>query len=248
MAPANFFEAMKSAAGTSLFVPPCAPPTKSTKKRKDVDPEEDRLTAAKKKPKGGPAPDADFIPAKKFTGAKPGMYFTKGKQGLGYYVDKNAPRSSSSKAGGAQGGTKSDVPAADFIASKKFAGAKPGYYFRKDKQGVGYYLDKKAPKGGNKQQQKAAEPAKKSSVFSIPRELADFQAANKFQGAKKGYAFKKGPKGLGYYIDRPPTPTFKPPAKSFGGGGGQRGGWANKGGGGGGGGRGKGRGKGRGRW
>ena len=170
---------------------PAPPPTKSAKKRKDVDPEEDRPPAAKK-PKDGP--DADFIPA------------------------------------------------------KKFAGAKPGYYFRKDKQGVGYYLDKKAPKGGNKQQQKAAEPAKKSSVFSIPRELADFQAANKFQGAKKGYAFKKGPKGLGYYIDRPPTPTFKPPAKSFGGGGGQRGGWANKGGGGGGGGRGKGRGKGRGRW
>ncbi len=102
---------------------PAPPPTKSAKKRKDVDPEEDRPPAAKK-PKDGP--DADFIPA------------------------------------------------------KKFAGAKPGYYFRKDKQGVGYYLDKKAPKGGNKQQQKAAEPAKKSSVFSIPRELADFQAANKF--------------------------------------------------------------------
>ena len=225
---------------------PAPPPIKSAKKRKDVDPEEDRPPAAKK-PKDGPAPDADFIPAKKFTGAKPGMYFTKGKQGLGYYVDKNAPLSSSSKAGGAQGGTKSD-PAANFIAAKKFAGAKPGYYFRKDKQGVGYYLDKKAPKDGNKQQQKAAEPAKKSSVFSIPRELADFQAANKFQGSKKGYVFKKGPKGLGYYIDRPPTPTFKPPTKSFGGGGGQRGGWANKGGGGGGGGRGKGRGKGRGRW
>ena len=93
-------------------------------------------------------------------------------------------------------------------------------------------------------------------MFSIPRELADFQGAKKFAGAMKGYVFKKGPKGLGYYLDRPPKPTFKPQAKSFGGGGGgQRGGWANKGGGGGGrgrgggrGGRGGGRGRGKGRW
>ena len=79
---------------------------------------------------------------------------------------------------------------------------------------------------------KAAEPAKKSSVFSIPR-ARRLPGCQQVPGCEKGCAFKKGPKGLGYYIDGPPTPTFKPPAKSFGGGGGQRGGWANKGGGGG---------------
>ena len=29
-----------------------------------------------------------FIAAEKFEGSKPGYYFTKGKQGLGYYVDE----------------------------------------------------------------------------------------------------------------------------------------------------------------
>ena len=185
---------------------PAPPPTKAAKKRKDVDPEDPPPAA--KKPKEDTKAAADFIPAKKFTGAKPGYYFRKGKQGLGYHIDKNAPK------GGKQ-------------------------------------------QQQQQQQRKAADAAKKSSVFSIPRELADFQGAKKFAGAKKGYVFKKGPKGLGYYLDRPPKPTFKPQAKSFGGGGGggQRGGWANKGGGGGGrgrgggrGGRGGGRGRGRGRW
>ena len=193
-------EEMESEEEESDSEEPAPPPTKAAKKRKDVDPEDPPPAA--KKPKEDTKAAADFIPAKKFTGAKPGYYFRKGKQGLGFYIDKNAP------------------------------------------------------KGGNKQQQqqqqqqrKAADAAKKSSVFSIPRELADFQGAKKFAGAKKGYVFKKGPKGLGYYLDRPPKPTFKPQAKSFGGGGGgQRGGWANKGDRGRGGGRGSGRGKGKGRW
>ena len=30
----------------------------------------------------------------------------------------------------------------DFIPSKKFAGAKEGYVFKMDSQGLGYYLDK----------------------------------------------------------------------------------------------------------
>jgi len=55
---------------------------------------------------------------------------------------------------------------------------------------------KNAPEGGKQQQRKAA---KKS-------ELADFQGATKFMGVKKGYVFKKGPKGIGYYVDsNPPT-------------------------------------------
>jgi ATP-dependent RNA helicase DDX5/DBP2 len=130
-----------------------------------------------------------------------------------------------------------ETPAAEFIASKKFAGAKPGYYFKKGPKGVGYYVDKNAPPR-LKKSSAAQTPAKKSSVFSIPREQADFQPAKKFAGAKKGFVFKKGPKGLGYYLDLPPKVTFHPrsqhrPGSSRGG---QRGDWAKGVGGGGGGG------------
>ena len=59
--------------------------------------------------------------------------------------------------------------------------------------------EKNAPEGGKQQQQqrKAADAAKKSK-------LADFQGATKFMGVKKGYVFKKGPKGIGYYVDSNP--------------------------------------------
>ena len=124
--------------------------------------------------------------------------------------------------------------AAEFIASKKFAGAKPGYYFRKGTKGVGYYVDKNAPR--SKKSSAAETPAKKSSVFSVPREQADFQPAKKFAGAKKGFVFKTGPKGLGYYLDRPPKVTHRPGSAR----GGQRGDWAKGVGGGGGGGKKKG--------
>ena len=178
-------------------------------------------------------PAAEFIASKKFTGAKPGYYFKKGPKGVGYYVDKNAPRSKKAKAaptgGGGKAGTEKAAPAAEFIASKKFAGAKPGYYFKKGPKGVGYYVDKNAPR--SKKSSAAETPAKKSSVFSIPREQADFQPAKKFAGAKKGFVFKKGPKGLGYYLDRPPKVMHRPGSAR----GGQRGDWAKGVGGGGGG-------------
>lgn len=34
---------------------------------------------------------------------------------------------------------------------------------------------------------------------------ADFQPAARFSGARPGFAFKKGPQGLGYYRDKPPV-------------------------------------------
>ena len=40
--------------------------------------------------------------------------------------------------------------AASFIASRKFRGAKTGYVFKKDKQGVGYYLEAKVRRGRGK--------------------------------------------------------------------------------------------------
>ena len=123
-----------------------------------------------------------------------------------------------------------------FVAAKKFAGAKHGYYFKKGAKGLGYYLDTNAPKKkGVKGVARAQAPVdKKNSVFSIPREekqapktqLVDFLASKKFAGAKPGFVFKKGQKGLGYYLDRPPVVTWKGGGGGGGGGRGQRGDWA----------------------
>ena len=198
-----------------------APPAKKKAEKKRVSEREAEPASAKKAKTTKTTktsepveetPAAEFIASKKFTGAKPGYYFKKGPKGVGYYVDKNAPRSKKAKAapagGGGKAGTEKAAPAAEFIASKKFAGAKPGYYFKKGPKGVGYYVDKNAPR--SKKSSAAETPAKKSSVFSIPREQADFQPAKKFAGAKKGFVFKKGPKGLGYYLDRPPKVMHRP--------------------------------------
>ena len=151
----------------------------------------------------------------------------------------------------------SKAPPPAFIAAKTFAGAKPGYYFRKGSKGLGYYVDAASPAGKKtavrgdaieKKRTPRDAKEKKSSVFSVrePRERAEFRPAKRFAGAEPGYAFKKGARGLGYYLDRPPKVTWK----GGGGGGARRGDWAkhvgggrrsggkNKGGGGGGGGKG----------
>jgi FK506-binding nuclear protein len=47
--------------------------------------------AKKSEEKSEPPKVEDFIAAKKFVGAKPGMVFKKGKQGLGYYKDTYVP-------------------------------------------------------------------------------------------------------------------------------------------------------------
>jgi hypothetical protein len=36
-------------------------------------------------------PTARFVPSPVFTGSKAGYYFTTGKQGLGYYLDRRSP-------------------------------------------------------------------------------------------------------------------------------------------------------------
>ena len=151
----------------------------------------------------------------------------------------------------------SKAPPPAFVAAKTFAGAKPGYYFRKGSKGLGYYVDVASPAGKKtavrgdaieKKRTPRDAKEKKSSVFSVrePRERAEFRPAKRFAGAEPGYAFKKGGRGLGYYLDRPPKVTWKGGV----GGGARRGDWAkhvgggrrsggkNKGGGGGSGGRG----------
>ena len=164
--------------------------------------------------------DKDFRPVrnarrgfivKEVHGRQARVLLQEGSEGCGSTWIRNAPRSKKAKAAPAwrrEGWTEKAAPAAEFIASKKFTGAKPGYYFKKGPKGVGYYVDKNAPR--SKKSSAAETPAKKSSVFSIPREQADFQPAKKFAGAKKGFVFKKGPKGLGYYLDRPPKVMHRP--------------------------------------
>ena len=49
-------------------------------------------------------------------------------------------------------------------------------------------------------------------------DASGFLAAKKFDGAKKGMVFRKGPKGLGYYIDTPPKPSAAVAALARGGG------------------------------
>jgi hypothetical protein len=40
-------------------------------------------------------------------------------------------------------------------------------------------------------------------------EAVVFIKSKAFSGAKAGYVFKKGPQGVGYYVDRPPVPSRK---------------------------------------
>ena len=46
----------------------------------------------------------------------------------------------------------------------------------------------------------------KSTTKEKDSEKRDFIASPKFEGSKKGYVFRKGPKGLGYYVDIKPVP------------------------------------------
>ena len=121
------------------------------------------------------------------------------------------------------------APPAVFVAAKRFAGAKPGYYFRKGAKGLGYYVDaaapavKRAAAASGDAHGRTEGKEKKSGVFSVPRERAEFQPAKRFAGAKPGFVFKKGARGLGYYLDRPPKVMWK---GGGGGGGARRGDWA----------------------
>jgi hypothetical protein len=132
--------------------------------------------------------------------------------------DAAAPPAKKPKAAESSAG-KASAAAAAFVAAKAFGGAKPGYYFRKGAKGLGYYLDANA---NARKTNETAKKEKKSSVFSVPREQAEFQPAKRFSGAKPGFVFKKGARGLGYYLDRPPKVTWK----GGGGGGARRGDWA----------------------
>jgi len=103
-----------------------------------------------------------------------------------------------------------------FVKSKKFKGRLPGYVFKKDKLGVGYYKDsigssfdskdRKMLLGKQKKSKNDTKNDKNDEKNKIVREdklvpEPDFIKSKKFTGAKKGYVFKKDRKGVGYYKD-----------------------------------------------
>ena len=104
-----------------------------------------------------------------------------------------------------------------------------------------------APKGADKKTAKRVEPelaektsskkAKKTPERAVAKETAvaakspfnaSFMASSKFSGSKKGFVFKKGPQGVGYYKDQPPVvdnmamEAILRMAKTQGGGGGRK--------------------------
>ena len=83
--------------------------------------------------------------------------------------------------------------------------------FKMDRKGLGYYKDRKPATGKRKDRArdvKGSAPGKRSAVEVAPsKELAPFVPAKRFKGAQKGYVFKMGNDGLGYYKDKKPIPV-----------------------------------------
>ena len=98
--------------------------------------------------------------------------------------------------------------------------------------------EKKTPKRAESESKEdtSAKKAKKTPEKSVAKESiaakspsnASFMASSKFSGSKKGFVFKKGPQGLGYYKDQPPVvdtmamEAILRMAKTQGGGGGRK--------------------------
>jgi hypothetical protein len=109
----------------SLELPPPPPPLEE-EMDEDEDEEADAATAAVAAAAAAPAAAAaDFIAAANFAGAKPGYYFKKGAEGIGYYVDTNAPPpKTSDEANGDtnRGRRRVVVPDTTFVLSLRLAG------------------------------------------------------------------------------------------------------------------------------
>mmetsp|Transcript_62838 Transcript_62838/g.99694 ORF Transcript_62838/g.99694 Transcript_62838/m.99694 type:complete len:352 (-) Transcript_62838:9-1064(-) len=69
----------------------------------------------------------------------------------------------------------------DFIAAKKFAGAKPGMVFKKGKQGVGYYKDTYVAPAGTKRKAETS-PAQASTA----KKIMTLQGGLKYEVTKSG--------------------------------------------------------------
>jgi hypothetical protein len=103
-------------------------------------------------------------------------------------------------------------PVAEFVSAKSFAGSRRGYVFKAGPSGLGYYRDRentssipqnmKETKSDEKLEDQALpKPVKKEPV-------AEFVSAKTFAGSRRGYVFKAGPSGLGYYRDRENTSSI----------------------------------------
>jgi ribosome biogenesis protein UTP30 len=147
-------------------------------------------------------------------------------------------------------GKKDDKPPAEKNAKKddKVADDKPAQkkakkddkHAEKQKKDDKPSADKKAKKNkssAEKQQANDDKPSSEKDKKQQKSEDSSFIAAKKFTGSKKGYVFKKGEKGVGYYVDVKPVvdkmameaiakmqsrPKQSGSRKSAGGGGGKR--------------------------
>jgi len=97
----------------------------------------------------------------------------------------------------------------NFISSKKFKGAKDGYVFKKDHQGIGYYLDK-APK---KAQSTKKGKKKRKNKNNSPGNLSDFGSEKKVRfGGVQERGFKASVKAL---KKSAVTPNKSPPSQGL---------------------------------
>lgn len=102
---------------------------------------------------------------------------------------------------------------ATFIPSHFFSGLRNGYVFKSGAHGLGYYLDAAQPCTGDTQSSDllcagsgSLSSADARNVNSTPDDNSLdgtlFTRAANFDGARSGYVFKLGQRGLGYYLDK----------------------------------------------
>lgn len=86
-----------------------------------------------------------------------------------------------------------------YQASPHFAGARPGFVYKLDKFGLGYYADAVQAR----RDEAAARLPALTPAIAEPgaAQSADFVPSDHFAGHRKGYAFKLAHKGQGYYSD-----------------------------------------------
>ena len=86
--------------------------------------------------------------------------------------------------------------------------AKEGENIQKKKKRKASITDDDTDKNAknNSETKKSNELSKKKIKNTVDDSSSDFIASKKYQGSKKGYVFRYGSKGVGYYIDIKPVP------------------------------------------
>lgn len=92
--------------------------------------------------------------------------------------------------------------------SEKAAAAKEGKndkILRENKKRVLDETESKEKKSSNKTVEKKQKKESRSEEDDKKKEMGDFVASKKFKGSKKGYVFRAGKQGVGYYKDVKPV-------------------------------------------